>query len=166
MDGSKKLLWVALCWVAISGPLGVSASFARELEGRLGVGYNSEFGYPLGIPGISAKYGLTREMAVEFVGGVATTSPASSVFGVKLFRNLFYENHLNFYFMGGGALLSVTGNSGTELLAGVGAEFFIPGVDSLGLAVETGLSFGNSSGTYAIKTLGVSFLNAGIHFYF
>ena len=37
----------------------------------------------------------------------------------------------------------------------------------LGFAVETGALFENvSTGSFVLKTLGVSFLDAGIHFYF
>jgi hypothetical protein len=39
-------------------------------------------------------------------------------------------------------------------------------LESLGFAMETGASLDNLSGSFALKTLGVSFLNAGIHFYF
>ena len=42
----------------------------------------------------------------------------------------------------------------------------MPGVESLGLTVETGASFGNLSGSFVLRTMGVSFLDAGIHFYF
>lgn len=143
---------------------------ARELEGRLGVGYNSEFAATTPA-GISLKYGLSRDLAVEIVGGISTATPTGSVFAVKAFKNVFLEPHLNFYFVGGLGLLTApttttTSSSGMVLLAGFGMEFFIPGVESLGLSVESGITFDNTSGSYAIKTLGVSFLNAGIHFYF
>lgn len=140
------------------------------MEGRLGLGYNSEFAnaYAAGyrLPGISIKYGLKRDIAVEAVASIATTSPINSATGVKFFKNIFYETSLNFYFMAGVGLVSVNSQSGIDVLAGFGAEFFIPGIESLGLAVETGVSFDNGTGSYVLKTLGVSFLDAGIHFYF
>lgn len=155
--------------------LAPESGWARELEGRLGVGYNSEFAnaYPASataggfrFPGLSVKYGLTRDVAAELIGGIATTSPTNMVVGLKLFKNIFYENHLNFYFTAGAALLSVNNNSGIQGLGAVGVEFFIPGVDSLGLSVETGVTIDTAGGSFAIRTLGVSFLDAGIHFYF
>ena len=151
-----------------------SKTHARELEGRLGVGYNSEFAnaYPASaaaggfrFPGISLKYGLTRDLAVAGIFGIATTSPSNMLAAFKFFKNIFFENHLNFYFTLGGGLLSVNNQSGFQGLAAVGVEFFIPGIESLGLSVETGASVDTASG-FAIKTLGVSFLDAGIHFYF
>lgn len=142
---------------------------ARELQGRLGLGYNSEFanfGAFTGVPGVSLKYGLTRDVGAEAIVGVGTTSPSNSVTAVKFFKNLFYETNLNFYFMLGGGVLSANSTTGAEFLGGFGTEFFIPGLESLGFSMETGGSFDNLSGSFALKTLGVSFLNAGIHFYF
>lgn len=157
-----------LAFVALM--MAAPAAFARDLQGRLGLGYNAEFSnFQLqhGVPGVSLKYGFTRDLGAELIVGVSTASPTNSVTGVKFFKNLFYETNLNFYFMVGGAILSAETRSGAELLGGFGAEFFIPGVDSLGFAMETGASFENlTTGTFALKTLGVSFLNAGIHFYF
>ena len=142
----------------------------RDMQGRLGLGYNSEFAnaYSTGprVPGISIKYAMTRDLAIEGVFAIATTSPSQSVTGIKLFKNVFFETNLNFYFMLGGGFINANSQIGAELLAGFGAEFFIPGIDSLGLAIETGATFNNASGSYALRTLGVSFLDAGIHFYF
>ena len=134
------------------------------MEGRLGLGYNAEFANS--IPGISIKYALTHDIAAEGVVGVATTSPINTAMGVKLFKNLFYETNLNFYTMVGGGLVNANSVAGAEFLGGFGAEFFIPGLESLGFAIETGGSLDNLSGSFVLRTLGVSFLNAGIHFYF
>ena len=142
---------------------------AREMQGRLGVGYNSEFANTTAserVPGMSLKYGLSHDLATELVFGVSTATPTNSVMGVKLFKNIFYETNLNFYGFGGGALLSARTHSGIQFMGGLGAEFFIPGLESLGFAMETGGSLDTVSGSMAVRTLGVSFLDAGIHFYF
>ncbi len=147
----------------------LSTASAKDLQGRLGLGYNAEFVSSTsanGVPAISLKYGFTRDLAGELIFGIATTTPGSSVSGVKFFKNIFFENNLNFYFMLGGALVSAGGASGSQFIGGFGVEFFIPGVDSLGFSMETGASFDNLSGTFAMRTLGMSFLNAGMHFYF
>jgi hypothetical protein len=68
--------------------------------------------------------------------------------------------------MGGLGLISMNSTSGFQVITGFGVEFFPPGLESLGFSVETGASFDNGNGSYALKTLGVSFLDAGIHFYF
>jgi hypothetical protein len=144
--------------------LGSPAAFARDLQGRIGLGYNAQFANKL--PGVSLKYGLTRDIAAELILAIATTSPSNSATAIKMFKNLFLENNLNFYFMLGGGIINVSSQAGVSLMAGFGVEFFIPGIDSLGFAVETGAAFDNASGGYALKTLGMSFLDAGIHFYF
>jgi hypothetical protein len=165
MNSCSRLLVL----VAVSGVLWSSDVFARDLHGTLGLGYNNQFANSTTnerVPGVSLKYGVTRDIAVELIVGVATSTPSNSVVGLKFFKNLFYETNLNFYFMLGGGILSASGRSGAEFLGGFGAEFFIPGIESLGFAVETGGQFDNLSGSFALKTMGFSFLDAGIHFYF
>jgi hypothetical protein len=156
------LLILASSWVP-------SPALARDLQGRLGLGYNNQFANRDGtnhVPGISLKYGFTRDLAGAAVFGIATTNPGNSVTALKFFKNLFFETNLNFYFLLGAGMLTSDRNTGTELLGGFGAEFFIPGVESLGFSFETGGSLDNLSGSFALKTLGFSFLDAGIHFYF
>lgn len=150
-------------------PLASSKAHARDLQGRLGLGYNAQFASTQarnGVPGISLKYALTRDIAAEAVVGVATTSPGNSVFAAKFFKNLFYETNLNFYFLFGAGIVSASQRTGAEFLGGFGTEFFIPGVESLGFSMEVGGSLHNLSGSFALRTMGVSFLNAGMRFYF
>jgi len=165
-----SILRFCFCALLCLNGLHPKTSWARNMEGRLGIGYNSEFANSnangFRVPGVSAKYGLTRDVALEGILGFATTAPLNSVTAAKIFRNLFFENNLNFYFMGGLGIINSNSIAGVEFLAGVGAEFFIPGLESLGFSMETGVTFDNGSGAYAIRTLGVSFLDAGIHFYF
>jgi hypothetical protein len=152
-----------------------SDSFARDLHGKFGLGYNSQFqnfAQSNGVPGVSIKYGLSKDIGANLIFGIATSNPGNSVTALKLFKNIFYETNLNFHFMLGAGILSAADTAGTaslsgaEFLAGFGAEFFIPGVESLGFTIETGASFSNITGSFVLRTIGVSFLNAGIHFYF
>jgi hypothetical protein len=164
-----RVLVATLFMTCLSGLLDTPLAHAKDLQGRLGLGYNAQFVNTLidqRVPGVSIKYGLTRDLAAEGVVGIATTSPANTVTGIKFFKNVFYETNLNFYFMLGGAILSARGRGGVEFLGGFGVEFFIPGIESLGFSVETGGSFDNLNGSFVLRTLGVSFLDAGIHFYF
>jgi hypothetical protein len=159
-----------LALVTILAAFSPAVARAKDMQGRLGLGYNAEFANSQatgGVPGVSIKYGLTRDIATELVVGVATTDPSNSVVGIKFFKNLFYETNLNFYFFLGGGILSAGGRSGAQFLGGFGTEFFIPGIESLGFSVETGGLFENvSTGNFVLKTMGVDFLSAGIHFYF
>lgn len=142
---------------------------ARALPGRLGIGYNAQFANVTqenGVPGVSLKYSFTRDFGIETVVGVATTDPANTLFALKAMKVIFPETNLNFYGMLGAGYMTMSTTSAIQVLGGFGVEFFIPGLESLGFATEFGGSFDNVSGSYAIKTMGVSFLNAGIHFYF
>lgn len=143
---------------------------ARDLQGRLGLGYNAQFANALvgsRIPGFSVKYGLTRDIAAEAIVGLSTASPTNSVTAVKFFKNLFLETNLNFYFTFGGGLVAANGRSGAEFQGALGAEFFIPGLESVGLSFEAGGSLHNlSEGGFSFRTLGASFLDAGMRFYF
>ncbi|MGZ3698818.1 MAG: hypothetical protein ACXWPM_03545 [Bdellovibrionota bacterium] len=139
---------------------------ARDMQGRLGIGFNNEWVTGSSAPSLSVKYGFTRDLAMEVTAGVATTSPIALNAGAKFFKNIFYETSLNFYFMIGAGLVSLSGNTGAEFLTGFGAEFFIPGIESLGLSIETGAEVDNAGGGFVVRTLGVSFLAAGVHFYF
>ncbi|MGE0615071.1 MAG: hypothetical protein AB7P04_05495 [Bacteriovoracia bacterium] len=162
----KFLLPALFCAVLGLAP---TRSEARDMHGRLGLGYNSQFSNSLvdgGVPGISLKYGLTRDIAAALIVGGKTSNPLNSVTAIKFFKNLFFETNLNFYFMLAGGIVSAGSGASAEFLGGMGAEFFIPGVESLGFSVETGVSFSNATGSFQLKTIGVSFLHAGIHFYF
>mgnify|MGYP001611959920 CR=1 FL=1 len=164
----RRFVFITLLCVA-SFFLHSPDSHAREMQGRLGLGYNSQFANSsIGqrVPGVSIKYGFTRDIAFEAVAGISTASPTNTVAGVKLFKNIFYETSLNFYFLLGGAMVSANSITGAQFISGFGVEFFIPGIESLGFSVETGASLDNVSGSFALKTMGVSFLDAGIHFYF
>jgi hypothetical protein len=166
MKSCSRLLTLVTFLAALSP----ATVWAKDQHGKLGLGYNAQFANATatgGVPAVSLKYGITRDIAAEGLVGVATSTPSNSVVGIKFFKNLFYETNLNFYFMLGGGILSANNRSGGEFLGGFGAEFFIPGIESLGFSVETGGTLENiSTGTFILKTMGISFLEAGIHFYF
>lgn len=148
-----------------TGLFAISSAGARELQGRLGLGYNSEFGNGA-LPSLSLKYALARDLGTELVIGVDTAAPTSTIGAFKLSKGLFRETNLNFSAFAGAGMVTLSGTSGFEGLVGFGLEFFIPGLESVGFSTDTGVSLGNSSGSFTVRTLGVSFLNAGIHFYF
>ena len=144
---------------------------ARNLHGRLGVGFNNQFANYKALnsaPGFSLKYAMTRDVAVQLIVGLSTGTPTNSVTAIKLYKNVFFENHMNFYFQLGGGLVNGNTYSGAELMTALGAEFFIPGVESVGFMFEAGVGMNNLNDTssFVISTLGASFLEAGMHFYF
>ena len=143
---------------------------AKELIGRVGLGYNAQFANTSlqnGVPAISVKYGLAPRTMLEIVAGFYSGANGSGVAALKYMRTLHAETYANFYFLIGGGLVSANRKSGSEFIGGFGAEFFIPGVDSVGISFETGLSAENlTSSSFVLKTFGVSFVHAGMHFYF
>lgn len=146
------------------------SAHARDLQGRMGLGYNAQFAnYRESggtVPAIALKYGFTKDIAIEGVLGIATTKPGNSVIGVKLFKNLFFETNLNFYYMLAAGLVAANNKSGTDFQSGFGSEFFIPGLESIGLSMEVGAEITNITGSFVFRTLGASFLHAGMRFYF
>jgi hypothetical protein len=145
---------------------------ARELLGRAGLGYNAQFsnadrtGHT---PAISLKYAFAPRSALEAVAGFYSGAGGDGVVALKYCRTIRSENYVNFYFPLGLGYLTSRGTSGIEILGGLGAEFFIPGVDSVGMAFEAGLSgetISSGTGSFVLKTFGASFLNAGMHYYF
>lgn len=138
--------------------------FAKDLAGRLGFGFVNE--YSNGVPALSVKYGLAKDIQVGGALGFTTTNPSDVLFAGKFYKNIFYETNLNFYSAAALAYLKKGDNSGIEILGVLGAEFFIPGVDSLGLSFEAGVSGSNITNTFVLKTIGYTFINAGMHFYF
>lgn len=169
MKNFKGFLWVLLVAEGLSFGV-MSHGFARDLQGRLGLGYNAQFSNyrdsTNGTPAIGAKYAFTKDLAAEGVLGFSTGSQSNSVIGAKFFKNLFYETSLNFYYMLAFGIVKANNRSGIDLQSGFGAEFFIPGVESVGISFETGAELTNISGSMVFRTLGLSFLHAGMRFYF
>lgn len=151
----------------------------KSLRGRLGVGFTKQIAVNAAgttIPALSAKYYLSRGFAAALAVGFDTTSstsvggatnPRSSsvALGGKLFRNMFTESNLIFYV---GTGLAYLNKNGTKLQGSLffGSEFFFDKIPSLGLSVEAGVRGDNTSGSFAIRTSGDSFLTGGMHFYF
>ena len=149
-----------------------STAHSKELFGRFGLGYNAQFAQTSttnGVPAVSIKYGLNPRTMIEAIGGYYSGTNGTGVAALKFMQTMHSESYVNFYFLFGGGLVSAATKSGVEFLGGFGTEFFIPGVDSVGISFEAGLDFENlssPSSSLVLKTFGASFLNAGMHFYF
>ena len=152
--------------------LAATSAEARDLHGRLGLGYNGQFPVQrdsgFSGKGIALKYALTKDFALEPVLGFATGAHSQNTFGLKLFKNVFYETNLNFYFFGDGAAMHANGDSSYAFQSGFGSEFFIPGLESIGISFEVGAELTNATfnGATSLRTVGFSFLDAGMRFYF
>jgi hypothetical protein len=166
MKSMKFLVLAALLALASVGE-------AKELASRLGVGYRNAL-VTMSLPSIATIYYPSSDIGVIGSLGV-DTDENNSKFGFSggVRRIIFKEEHMNF-FMGGNValvnqeqtLLGVTSKeSGFEMSAVVGGEFFLQGLDSLGFNFETGMGITNVR-KVRFRTLGDSFLNAGMIFYF
>lgn len=142
---------------------------AKDLSSRLGVGYRNSL-VTMTLPSAAIFYYPSTEYSVYGTLGVDTEDNNSKFgFSVGSRRIIFREDNMNFF--AGGQLglvnqeVSGTKDSGYELAALVGGEFFLPGLDSLGFNFETGMGITTVKKT-RFRTLGDSFITAGISFYF
>jgi len=146
-----------------------SPLFAKELASRLGVGFRNSF--PIDLPSLASIYYPSAEIGLVGAIGIDTQDQASK-FGLQVGvrKIIFKESQLNFFMGGNLATISqqVPGgvtNSGFVLDGIVGSEFFLAGLDNLGLNFEAGIGVANI-GTVRFRTIGDSLLRAGMIFYF
>ena len=142
---------------------------AKELSSRLGVGYRNSL-VTMSLPSVAIFYYPSTDYSFLGSLGVDTEDNNSKFAAAAGFRRIiFREDNMNFF--GGGQVALVNQeiasnkDSGYELAATVGGEFFLSGLDSLGFNFETGMGITTVKKT-RFRTLGDSFLNAGIVFYF
>lgn len=142
---------------------------SKDLSNRLGIGYSNQFSTEL--PSLLASYHPSAEMGLSAAIGV-NTGPQNSKFGLlfKVQRVVFPEDNMNFYMGAGAGLLSTKvdtrNESGFELMGFAGAEFFLMGLDSLGVSFEAGVGITSVSSGVTFRTIGDHPLRAGIVFYF
>ncbi len=175
----RKLLELAILAVFLLVLVLTGTIQAKDMTSRLGIGYSDSFSVkPL--PSLAVKYYPSQDMAVSAALGIDTNSTNSSNgasnfgFGAKVNKTVFTEENLNFYMGGGAALVSVspttgaTGStsSGFELNGLFGCEFFVPGLDSLGINFQAGIGITSLSSGVRFRTIGETPLSAGIYFYF
>lgn len=149
--------------------LGSHAVLAKDMSSRLGVGYRNSL-VTATIPSTAIVYSPSPDYSVYASLGVDTedtNSKFAMLVGAR--RIIFREDNMNFYSAGQMGLVNQevasTKDSGFEIAALVGGEFFLPGLDSLGFNFETGLGVTTVKKT-RFRTMGDSFVGAGITFYF
>lgn len=140
---------------------------AYDRVGRLGLGMTNQL--KIDIPQLSFKMQKSRSTAIGGMVGVSTDKTEGGYgAGLKLYRNIFDEPQLNFYFAGTGALLSKkiggSSHSGFQFDLSFGSEFHFQGLNSLGFSFEFGVS-GHKTREFSFGTIGNSFIVSGIHFY-
>jgi hypothetical protein len=164
--------------VAVVGTLGLCLSvsaFGKDLTSRLGIGIKNNNSQDL--PALATVYYPNPDFGVTGSLGLDTQRNASK-FSINggIRRILFREERMNFYFGGHLGLVNYEGynadspptiekQSGFELAAIFGAEFFLPGLDSLAFTFEGGTGI-SSMKEIRFRTIGDHPLRAGIIFYF
>ncbi len=154
---------------------------AKDLPSRLGIGYSNQFGLNRDLPSIAMRYYPNSDYGLMGALGVDTERNNSRFgFMAKIIKIVFREDNLNFYtgaaaglisqetptYDSTGAEVSGRNNSGFELAGLVGAEFFLPGLENLGLSFEAGVGVTSISNQVRFRTIGDSPLRAGMTFYF
>lgn len=155
--------WILLLFISFG-----SLAQAKDLTSRLGVGIKNDNSFNL--PSLATVYYPSPDLAVTGGLGIDTASGASEFgFDVGVRRLIFREEHMNFYFGGQVAIVNQeangTKNSGFELNGIFGAEFFLPGLESLAFTFEGGLGVSSLNST-RFRTIADDPFHAGIVFYF
>lgn len=158
----KKFI-LAICLMIFAGNVE-----AKELVNRLGVGVKKNTS--LDLPELAAVYYSTPDIAIAGGLGIDTQKDASKfTFNAGVRRLVFKEDNMNFYM--GGSLGVVNfetlgkKESGFELNALFGGEFFLSGLDSLAFTFEGGVGV-LSADNVRFRTIADGPFNAGIIFYF
>lgn len=171
MKNSSIVLRAAFCavaWLSLGGSaLALVPGEEKVLRGRLGLGFTNQIAVvgDRTLPALSSKYYLDKGTAVGLgVGFDTRANDAQTAIGMKLFKNIFTESNLIFYMGLGAAYVNHKGSKfqGSGFLGG---EFFFDKVPSLGLSFEAGVRGDSTTGSFAVRTTGDSFLTAGMHFY-
>lgn len=151
-------------------------TFAKDMTSRLGVGYSDSFS-AASLPSIGVKYYASQDLSISAALGIDTNASGGTSnfgFGAKVYKTVFTEDNLNFYMGAGAGLVSigpaagstVSTSSGFELAGFCGVEFFIPGIDSIGINFQAGVGVTSLSSGVRFRTIGDTPLKAGMYFYF
>ncbi|MEK2645296.1 organic solvent tolerance protein [Bdellovibrio sp. BCCA] len=159
----KMAVTLSLCLVALAGSVE-----AKELSNRLGVGVKKNTS--LDLPELAAVYHFAPDLSVTGGLGIDTQKDYSKFsFNAGVRRVVFKEDNMNFYMGGSVGLVNfeTAGDkeSGFELNALFGGEFFFTGLDSLAFTFEGGVGV-ISADNVRFRTIADGPFNAGIIFYF
>lgn len=152
-----------LAFILAAGPVQ-----AKELTNRLGVGIKKNAS--LDLPELAAVYYPVSDIAFSGGLGIDTRKDASKFsFNAGVRRMIFKEPNMNFYMGGSLGLVNFETagekQSGFELNALFGGEFFFTGLDSLAFIFEGGVGV-ISADDVRFRTIADGPFNAGIIFYF
>lgn len=140
---------------------------AKDLRGRYAAGFNNQFGH---ISAISGRYAFPTSspvVNVQVEGNFGlSTSPLEDgkVFtGGRVLYGTIAEDNMNIFVAGGVGALMADGESTVRIQPGMGADFFLFGLENLGFTVEWGLNLDLADGASASTTAAMA---AGAHYWF
>lgn len=152
-----------------------SPALAKDLNGKLGVGFNQSLGYASSagsVSSLSLRYGLptgkpTVNVQIELDGGVDVSSAGTRFLGGGRFLyGVVAEDNMNLY-LGAGVGYLYDGPDATSFVRvqpALEAQFFPFGLENLGFTAGIGLSVDLGS-ELGLTTVGGA-PNVGMHYYF
>lgn len=166
----RLLLLLTLAFFATALALPSSAE-ARDLRGRLGIGFNNNFS---SLTSISVKYGIptnkeTVNLQVQALVGFAFLKDQDDRFfaGGRVLIPILAEDNLNLYAgVGGGYVRFHDAKQAARIGAVLGVEFFLFGLENLGLSAEFGLNLDLGNQVLDVQTTGGTAAAVGVHYYF
>lgn len=160
----KKLVLIISALMAMA-----SGAMAKDMTRRLGVGPRLPFSIEL--PAMGLTYFPNTDYAITGALGIKTDTGYSQ-FGLQggIRRIIFEEHNMNFHVGGALGVISneVAGvnQSGFELLALAGGEFFMQGLENLGFNFDVGVGVASLKNSNRFFTVANTPLRAGVTFYF
>lgn len=146
------------------------SSFAREkdLTHRLGVGLKDNTS--ISVPSLGAIYYFNQDLAFTSGIGVDTMKDNSKFqANIGLRRSVFKEENMIFFLAGQVGMITnevaTVKDTGFDMNATFGGEFFFTGLESLGFSFEAGIGV-SSLKNVRFRTVANDPFKAGIVFYF
>jgi hypothetical protein len=158
----------------LTGSLLLSSSAeAMDLRERVGIGYSNQFA---SVSSLSVRYHLptrspTIRLAVELTAGASVmNSPSAATTydgwfgGVRVLYGLVAEDNMTLYAAAGTGFTSTGADQAVRLQPALGAEFFLYGLENLGISTEWGLNVDMGSTTRLNTVSGGPAV--AVHYYF
>jgi len=144
---------------------------AKDLRKRIGVGFNNNFST---LTSVSVKVGMptnkeTINLQVQALVGFSIFAKSDDLFfaGGRALLPILAEDNLNLYAaVGGGYVRSHAETNGARVQAVLGVEFFLFGIENLGLSAEFGVNLDIVGETVDIETTSGTAASVGVHYYF
>ena len=148
-----------------------AAASARDLRGKVGLGFNNDFS---SLTSVSVKLGLptalpSLNLQVQALVGFAVFADQDNRFfaGGRVLMPVVAEDNLNIYgAIGAGYARFHDQRQTLRAGAALGVEFFLFGLENLGLSAELGLNLDAGNQKIDLATTAGTAASVGVHYYF